>query len=460
MFVKVNLNGNNRKFKLKDTSSLEDLKKELTRCYGSIANEVTISYTDSEKEVISISTQDDWEICVEEFDRNCKDKTIKTISISLNSDKFFVAAPSNDVSVQNIQETAIEIQEEPKIERALSTPTEGKVIEEKITANRNEMIEEKVTPVEPTKVDQPQESMYSSNNQHLKNLVEQVNSTLGNLLGFQVDLAEARVEQDKPEQSIFEDQASINSTLTHDMRDEIKSLIDERISQVLKNSKTEDKPTEQKPAVNFTHKGITCDGCKNGIHNCARYKSLIKNDYDLCEACERKGIHPGPMVRFSAPANIHHWKMNRVFNEISHHFTEETPAQTPNPEVSGHNPFGRGQGRGGFPGSWTRCHQGQQEQQQVPHPNPFASLQNMGRFDLGQISAAIPSLIESFTKNFQKKTHQPTETHAPPTHANRNQEIIREVQQVITGISADMITEIMQTQKFTTSQQVVDFLLN
>ena len=284
MFVKVNLNGNNRKFKLKDTSSLEDLRKELTRCYGAIANEATISYTDSEKEVISISSQDDWEICVEEFDRNNKDKTIKTISICLNTDKSFVAAPSNDVSYQQIQETTTEIQEEPKIEKVVSSPSDGKVIEEKVVAS-NEMIEEKVTPVEPAKVDAPQEPVNSSNNQQLKDLVKQVNNTFGNLLGFQVDFAEARVEPAQQERSIFEDQPSINSTLSNDMRDEIKTLIDERISQVLKTSQTEVKPAEQKPTANFTHRGITCDGCKKGIHNCARYKSLIKHDYDLCEAC-------------------------------------------------------------------------------------------------------------------------------------------------------------------------------
>lgn len=323
------------------------------------------------------------------------------------------------------------------------------------------MIEEKITPAEPAPVEQPQEPINSSNNQHLKDLVEQVNNTLGNLLGFQVDFAEARVEPDKPEQSIFEEQPSMNSTLTNDMRDEIKTLIDERISQVLKNSQIEEKPAEKKPASNFTHVGITCDGCKKGIHNMARYKSLIKHDYDLCETCERKGIHPGPMVRFSAPQG-NHWRLNRIFSEISHHFTEENPTVPSNTDRS--HPFGRGWegrgwGRGGCPRAWNRCNQTQQNQQ-TPHPNPFAGLQNMAGFDLSQVATAIPGLIENFTKGFQKKTHEATATPAQPTSVEKNQEILKKVQEAVPGISTKMILEVIETHKFTTAQQVLDYLMN
>ena len=84
----------------------------------------------------------------------------------------------------------------------------------------------------------------------------------------------------------------------------------------------------------------------------------------------------------------------------------------------------------------------------------------MGGFDLSQVATAIPGLIENFTKGFQKKPQEATATPTPSAPVDKNQEIIKEVQSVIPGISPKMILEIMEIQKFTTSQQVVDFLMN
>lgn len=39
------------------------------------------------------------------------------------------------------------------------------------------------------------------------------------------------------------------------------------------------------------HPGVVCDGCNQPLYG-PRYKCVICPDYDLCSACEQKGIHP------------------------------------------------------------------------------------------------------------------------------------------------------------------------
>ena len=39
------------------------------------------------------------------------------------------------------------------------------------------------------------------------------------------------------------------------------------------------------------HPGVVCDGCEGSIYG-PRYKCMVCFDYDLCSACEEKGIHP------------------------------------------------------------------------------------------------------------------------------------------------------------------------
>jgi hypothetical protein len=48
------------------------------------------------------------------------------------------------------------------------------------------------------------------------------------------------------------------------------------------------------------HHGITCDGCQQSPITGVRFKCRTCPDYDLCEACEAKNVHPAdhPMVKF------------------------------------------------------------------------------------------------------------------------------------------------------------------
>jgi len=50
------------------------------------------------------------------------------------------------------------------------------------------------------------------------------------------------------------------------------------------------------------HYGVTCDGCEVCPITGTRYKSLELDDYDLCEVCEAKGVHPGQnMIKITEP---------------------------------------------------------------------------------------------------------------------------------------------------------------
>jgi len=53
-------------------------------------------------------------------------------------------------------------------------------------------------------------------------------------------------------------------------------------------SSGENVPLEQKGKP--LHEGFLCDGCKGEIYG-IRYRCLVCDNYDLCETCEKKGVH-------------------------------------------------------------------------------------------------------------------------------------------------------------------------
>jgi len=55
------------------------------------------------------------------------------------------------------------------------------------------------------------------------------------------------------------------------------------------------------------HHGITCDGCQQSPISGIRFKCRTCPDFDLCEACEAKNVHPAdhPMIKFKVEKMRH-----------------------------------------------------------------------------------------------------------------------------------------------------------
>jgi len=63
----------------------------------------------------------------------------------------------------------------------------------------------------------------------------------------------------------------------------------------------------QPASTQVVHRGITCDGCQQSPITGIRFKCRTCPDYDLCEACEAKNVHPAdhPMVKFKVEKMRH-----------------------------------------------------------------------------------------------------------------------------------------------------------
>ncbi len=487
MYVKVTLNGSNRKIKLDDKASLEDLRKELVRCFGEGVKLYSVGYIDSESELISVSNEEDWQICVEENISKNKDKAVKTITIQLYENQAAQNSLSHSQSMQQeVIETTPEIQEEPKIEKIIEAPQGERIIEE-ITPVPTQ-IEETTTAVpiqeEMMEEKKPQDDIFveidvSGDRAH--KILETLKAA--NLL---VESQVINHPAQTTEQSIFEDQESVTSTLTHEMKDEIKSMITEQVGEILRsqfqnfaprtnlfqNASVQTPTPVQIQNSNFTHRGITCDGCKKGISNCARFKSLVKDDFDLCEACEKKGIHPEPMVRFAAPSTTPNWELNRQFREIRHHFTSEQQQQG---NQHFRHPRWGNRGCGGF---------NQQRRDSAPAQGAFPF--NLG--NLGELANSLPkNLLEGVFKSFnsniapqnvpqQTPTPQPTQPTQSPRVSFANplchvrpsapaqpvtpfDSIHKQVSEVIPGITKESVIDIMNTNNFKNAEEIINFLL-
>lgn len=118
----------------------------------------------------------------------------------------------------------------------------------------------------------------------------------------------------------------------------------------------------QSPSQAGMHHGVTCDGCE--LHPIVgnRYKCVVCPDFDLCESCERKSLHPAdhamiklradtdvsvrlcarahPFARFHSHHRHHAARafMRRfahaAFNNCNNNATDSAAASSPSPESS------------------------------------------------------------------------------------------------------------------------------
>jgi len=252
------------------------------------------------------------------------------------------------------------------------------------------------------------------------------------------------------------------------MKNEIESLIEEKVSKML-NMK---KPTAEPKKKTFTHSGITCDGCHKGIHNMARYKSLIRDDYDLCEECERKGLHPGPMVRYSEPSTHNNWHLDQKFRQIRHVFASETNNSNENchegfrfPRYPG-CPFRGGRG----PRHCRRSQQNHSNEQSHTDSHIPSFLQDMMKNTSGPLSGLfklIPDVLQNLTKPTATTQASPrptttantTETMGEDKPVDNAKQLALDAHEVLSHVSPCILEAIIRENHFTSVEEVLNYLL-
>jgi hypothetical protein len=456
MFVKINHNNGLKKLKLEDSATLGQLKAEIFRWLGNKADSLTLGYTDSEGEVISITSQEDWEVCLEEFKEKNKGKPVLNVSLQFIDSDEFVGLPDFRLSKteSQIQETKTEetaplqteseIQEEPKETQPVESFPEDKVIiEVKENPKTEEMTEKKeVIPdqIIETEIKIPEHAFSSP--QDLQAMIRNVTDTLGSVFGMEV--LDARIEQTPEEKQANE---STFSTLTTEQRNEIEELIEEKVSKALSQKRGRKECRRNKRESNdaaFTHFNIVCDGCKQGIRGMARFKSLVIDDYDLCEECEKTGIHPGPMVKFNTPSNYAPFQLNHKFREFIPYFKSDFEKKREEENFEGfrmpHCPF-RGERRG----PWRNCHQRPQHPHgphhpRGPHQHPF--FKNLAE-GLKPFGGLFQNIIQNVGAEINKHTQpKPAAPQQPqPAQTPRQETMTEQPQDTCRAVAAAFIAE-------------------
>jgi len=164
--------------------------------------------------------------------------------------------------------------------------------------------------------------------------------------GFEIERCEILSKREQPdddrmETDSFMDSGSQVSHMSTQLKDEIESLIEEKLKKL---SLFKEEPKQQQSLFtkksapqkiscgDYDHGCVTCDVCQKLIKGCARYKSLIKRDFDICETCEATGVHPEPLIKIRNPiGHIRGMKLNANFEFLSELFSEPTKVQVIQP---------------------------------------------------------------------------------------------------------------------------------
>ena len=441
MFIKVSYNGI-RKLRVEDNASFATLQAEILRAYGDKAKALAVAYVDSDNEVITIANEEDWKLCIEESQAKNEDKKMFTVNIKLIESEFETIGCSG-VTVQDL---ASEIKEEPISAKLVESLPEGKTIVE--VNNPPSIFEEEAPKVE--EAPKPEEPKVELNN-FVNNITEALNA-----MGINVEAVSAHMEEDEEEDKLN------SSTLTTEQKDEIESLIEQKIAKAMNLNKA---AGPKEVSAHFVHRGIICDGCSKSIANMARYKSLVKPNYDLCEVCERKGIHPEPMVRFATPADCNNWALEGKFRQMIPLFAKNDNKET-QPECEGfrfprRHPFGGPRGHGC---PFKRHSMGGKN----PWANFIPSQEQMEGHPLAGIMKMVPDFLENIKTGFMKncpmnnggcKKEEP-KTEVKIDSNSEVEKVVNELVVLCPNVDRKILEEVVKTQGFKNAQDAYNFLFN
>lgn len=356
MFIRAVHNGQKKKIKGSEKPSFEFLMKELVRCFGEGVKKAEIGYYDEDKEFIRITNQEEWEICVEETQIKNKSKDVFTVEVHVltsenatelsqisDTSKSYVMAPA-ETTKSDIQDWKVvgkgadeeKMLSEPILNQSMSMPTEPSifedvpVVEEEKPAETSQFESFRNTSQDDILVD----IKVSGTPEELERIQRTIIHQFAPHAGFEIDRCEVLVKRECPEEkeetdSILDNNSQM-SHMTTSLRDEIETLIEEKLKK-LSLFKEEPKMTKKSTPERiscgpYNHNGVTCDNCHQMITGCARFKSIFKKDFDLCETCEATGIHPEPLIKIRNPIGFRiGMKLNAEFEAIKKLFIEDEP---------------------------------------------------------------------------------------------------------------------------------------
>lgn len=378
MFIKAEFKGQKRKFKLPDSGRFADLLKELVRCFGSEINQLELGYIDEDQEFIRITNDEEWEVCVEEFGIKNKSKQVNSLEIKIRESTVSlsnsVVAPQADMTqsfacYEDLKPAEDELKksidqwdligdsmkteeveaEPPKLSESLSKIepdlAQSEMTCEGFTLRQETPIVDEMELAESTLGTQqiPAIPKYTNTSnqdivldmkisgtpEELVKLQQSITHRFAPMAGFMVDKAEIEVKNEQANQSILN-----SSSMTQELRDEIETMIEEKISRAMKKS-----VDKEPPKSTYNHFGVTCDICMKIITNSCRFKSLVKKDFDICETCEATGVHPEPLIKIRAPLNPQiSWGVNRHFEELKAIFEGKSVKLAEEPPKEGNLP--------------------------------------------------------------------------------------------------------------------------
>merc|ERR1712032_1230494 len=253
------------------------------------------------------------------------------------------------------------------------------------------------------------------------------------MMGFEVERAEI-LSNNMPEESQLDTERSNIST---DMRDEIRSMIDarvkEQLNESLSNLNLSTQEEETKPKNQAVHHGIICDVCKVSPIKGIRFKSLIKEDYDLCEKCEKTNNVDHPMIRFRKPVAKRAFCLNRHWKKYSQPFRNLYQRQEEGGNQSRQtNPF-----EAMFGGA-RRCPRQQGPNVMNANMNFEAGLEGLNNF-LGSIFDM--QKMHCNTKNAHKLAHirTPQQTNNLPKEDPRLEGVVDKVLAILPHLPRDVV---------------------
>lgn len=333
VFVKFMHNNDKKKICLRPPATLEALKAQLKKNYGSEFDGAKIAYMDEEKELIQVTSEEDWDVCLEEFATLSKREGVISAEIIVQPrpegeeediGTSFVclppleAPPAEPVDLPTVQE------EEPQeiVEEKPEEPVEDQ--EEEVVEDNQSDYQEDVyihsgDSEEGYEDNVPTESEieYAENGdciikmkvegdtEQLKRINERFQKKFEQYGPTVVEQAKI-VQKDGSEINLMEEEApaedclnqSQMSTLSTSCKEEIGSMIEDKLQAALANIPVDLLKKRSTPPNHTYHQGIICDHCNGPVIGC-RYKSMVKYDYDLCENCEALGVHPEPLIKFT-----------------------------------------------------------------------------------------------------------------------------------------------------------------